>query len=143
MVIGDNCDTKFYFDGKFIREATSHRCLSPVSYDNEAEVYFTSTCTHVVIFQYDVDGSDLSFINAPTYSIHSFHEKVDPGTTMVAYKGMKRYTIWNKGKEVARIKYQEQGQVITSYIYRVMSLSLVPAIDTCLWRNTPLNKHGI
>ena len=98
MVLGDNCDTLFYFDGKCVREASSHRSLSPVSYVNEAEIYFTSTCTHVVQFQYDVEGVDLSFSNAPTYSIHSLQGYGDPGTPMIVYSGMKKYTIRNRGE---------------------------------------------
>ena len=82
MVIGDNCSTMFFLDGKFIREASSHRCLSPVSYANEAEIYFTSTCTHIVLFQYDVEESDLYFSNAPTYGINSLHGYADPGTAI-------------------------------------------------------------
>ena len=109
MVIGDNCNTMFYFDGKFIREASSHRCLSPVNYANEAEIYFTSTCTSVVLFQYDVEESDLSFSNAPTYSIHSMHGYTDPGTTMIVYNSIKKFTIGKKGKEVCQNKISTTG----------------------------------
>ena len=109
MAIGDNCDTKFYFDGKFIREASSHRCLSPVSYVNDAEVYFTTSCNHVVLFQYDVEESDMSFSNAPTYSIHSLRGHVDPGTPMIVHSGMKKYTIGHKGKKVCQNKISTAG----------------------------------
>ena len=102
MIIGDNCDTLFYFDGKFIREASSHRCLSPVSYVNYAEVYFTIACTQVVIFQDDEEESDLSFPNAPTYSIHSYHGYIDPGTRMVVYIMMRKYAI-RKGKRLDKV----------------------------------------
>ena len=99
MVIGDNCDTMFYFDGEYIREASSHRCLSPVSYTNYATIYFTITCNHAVMFQYDMDESELLFRSGPpTISVHSFYGMSDPGTHMILHDNLKQYTIINKGK---------------------------------------------
>ena len=99
MIISDDCNTIFYFDGEYIREATSHRCLSPVSYINYAEIYFTTTCTHAVMFQYDAEESELQFRDAPpTQSIHSFHNMDNPGTKMIVHFDLMKYTIVNKGK---------------------------------------------
>ena len=99
MVVSDNCNTMFYFDGEYIREATSHRCLSPVNYEDYAEIYFTTTCTHAVMFQYDAEGSKLQFRDAPpTQSIHSFNNLDSPGTKMIVHRDLRNYAIVNKGK---------------------------------------------
>ena len=98
MVIGDNCDTMFYFDGEYIREASSHRCLSPVSYTNYATIYFTTTCTYAVMFQYDTEESELTFQVAAALSIHSFYGGSAPGTNMIVHEIPTQYTIINKGK---------------------------------------------
>ena len=99
MVVSDNCNTMFYFNGEYIREATSHRCLSPVSCADYAEIYFTTTCTHAVIFQYDAEESGLQFRDAPpTQSIHSFHNVGNPGTKMIVHRDSRYYAIVNKGK---------------------------------------------
>ena len=82
----------------YIREASSHRCMSPVSYANYATIYFTTTCTHAVMFQYDTEESELTFRDAATLSIHNFYGGSAPGTNMIVHEIPTQYTIINKGK---------------------------------------------
>ena len=98
LVISYNPDTMFYFDGKYIREAASHRCLSPDNYRNNAEIYLTTSCTHVVLFQYDVKESELFFWDKPASSVHVQGGVAIPGKTMVVHTERMKYTLMNRGK---------------------------------------------
>ena len=62
------------------------------------------------MFQYDMEGSELQFRDAPpTQSIHSFFDVGDPGTKMIVHRDLRKYTILNKGK--CRLKVSNDNLV--------------------------------